>query len=158
VDGDRSRRRVDRNRSHGWDGDGSNIGRRDHDRDVGRSAGGRDYDKFSGGRNLDDLRAGNSLVSVVGASTEFDSRAAGDANIIPSARIVLAAHAWTARAVSFAVGASAELDSRTTGDADVETGTGIVLAVSSGGSGVLGLVTTEKRETALVCSVSVLDL
>lgn len=52
--------------------------------------------------------------------------------------------------MGLAVSASAELDGRTTGDTDVETGGGILLAVTSGGSSIVGLVTTEKRETALV--------
>jgi hypothetical protein len=159
--------RVERNRSLGWDRDGGRVGRRDHDWDVDGSAGGRDLDDFrsrrhhddlGSGGNLDDLRAGNSLVSIVGTSTELDSRTVGDANVVASAGIVLAAHAGAARAVGLAVGASAELDGWTTGDTDVETGAGVVLAVTSGGSGVLGVVTTEERETALVCRVNVLDL
>lgn len=165
---DRGGRRVERNRSLSWDGDGGGVGRRDHDRDVGGSAGrrnldddlrsGRHDDNLRGGGNLDDLRAGIGVVSIVGAGTELDSRTVGDANVVASASIVLAAHAGTAGAVGLAVGASAELDGWAIGDTDVETGAGVVLAVTGGRGGVVGLVTTEERETALICSVSVADL
>lgn len=94
----------------------------------------------------------------MGTSAELDSRTAGDADVVARTSIFFVAHAGAARAVRLAVGASAELNSRTTRDADVETGTGIVLAVASGRSSVVALVTTEKRKTALVCSISVVYL
>jgi hypothetical protein len=94
----------------------------------------------------------------VGAGTELDSRTIRDANVVASTGIVLAAHAGAAGPVGLAVGSSAKLDGWTAGDTDVETGAGIVLAVTGGGSGVLSLVITEERKTALVCSVSVVDL
>lgn len=50
--------------------------------------------------------------------------------------------------MGLAVSASAELDGRTIGDSDVETGAGILLGVTSGGSNIVGLVTTERWETA----------
>lgn len=152
---DRGRRRVYRDRSHSGDGDGSGIGGREDDRDVGGGAGRREHQNLRGGRHHDhlsnDLRAGNSVMSIVGTSTELNSRTAGEAHNIASAGIVLAAHARATRAVGLAVSASAELDGRAVGEADVETGTGIVLTVTSGRSSVVGLATAQKREITLLC-------
>lgn len=159
VHWDRGRRRVHWHRGRGGDRDGSGVGGRKNDRDIGRGAGRREHEDLSGRRHdddlggrrdLDDLRARDGLVSVVGARSKLGVRAIGYANVVTSGSVFLVAHARTAGAMGLAVSASAELDGRTTGDTDVETGGGILLAVTSGGSSIVGLVTTEKRETALV--------
>jgi hypothetical protein len=105
------------------------------------------------GRLNNGLRAGNTLILIVGTSTEVDTGAARNANIVTGTSIVLAARARATGSVVLAVDASAILNCRTTGDSDIETGTSIVLTVAGGGRSVSGGA-TKRRKAILESNVS----
>lgn len=152
--GGHRRRHVNRSNSGGGDRDGSGVGRRkDHLSPGGSGRLGNRHSNRLSSRLNNRLRAGNTLILIVGTSTEADTGAARDANIVAGTSVVLAARARATGSVVLVVDASAIADSRTTGNTDIETGTSIVLAVAGGGRSVSGGA-TKKRKAVLESDVS----